>query len=293
MVSARGAASGAGSHGQRCSRSARDRVAGCRARDRGGPYRPQIEEALEEFTGLPVSIGTLDLAWHPIPCLSAYDITIGEGDLRATAPRLDVFPALRALLAWRLDIASVELIEPALTLPATTKRLDSEWRRIRAQIETALAKRGDSATSSRGADLRIDRVLAEQASLRFGSAAAITILASVNASGIGAGALRNQFDAEVPSTGRGRQRDAVRTAEDGAELHGEITVSGVRLDRFAALSELLHARWQAQIALTGKIGIELRAEFEGEVRAAIGARARRHLLWNGERGSRGGDRRLD
>jgi len=221
-------------------------------------YRPQIEEALARFTGQPVSIGDLDLAWHPVPCLSAFEVSIGTGDFRATAARLDVFPVLRALFAWRLEIASIELIEPVLTLPPTPGLLASEWRRTLAHMKAARA-----GSPPRDADFRIHRVLAEQASLRFGSGDPHPILASVTASGIGTDAIALELELEIPSAGARATGTLVVPAGEGGGLRGELAVSGVRPDRLATLPELLHSEWQARVELSGSLARELRVKIDG------------------------------
>ena len=56
---------------------------------------------LVALTGLPVTIGALELAWHPVPCLSAHEVAIGTGEFLAVTKRVDVFPRLAPLLDVR------------------------------------------------------------------------------------------------------------------------------------------------------------------------------------------------
>src|SRR6185436_5142633 len=104
-------------------------------------YRPRVEAALAEYTGLPVAIGSLALSWRAAPYLSAYDVSIGEGDFHAVAERLDVFPRLWPLLRSRVEIARIELIEPAVTLPAARADLESQWHSLLAHVESVRGKR--------------------------------------------------------------------------------------------------------------------------------------------------------
>ena len=55
-------------------------------------YRPQVVEAIEKATGLPVTIGDLDLVLFPTPHLNAHDFSIGEGDFKAGSQRVTIQP---------------------------------------------------------------------------------------------------------------------------------------------------------------------------------------------------------
>ena len=61
-------------------------------------YRPVIVDAIVKATGLPATVGRLDIDLVPTPHLSVYAISIGEGDFRVTARDIAVYPEWSSLL---------------------------------------------------------------------------------------------------------------------------------------------------------------------------------------------------
>jgi AsmA-like C-terminal region len=228
-----------------------------------GQYRPRVEAALAVFTGLPVAIGSLELAWHPVPCLSAYDVSIGEGDFHAVTARLDVFPRLLALLRWRVEIARIELVEPAVTLPAARADLESQWRSLLAHVEAARGKSVPAGDPSAGMKFRIDELLAESAMLRFGQADENPIVTSLSATGIGGEQIEFALEADVPSTGAHAEGTLRIPAQQGGEVAGDLAIHGVQPHAFVELPELAHSDWQMQAELNGKLGEELALSVDG------------------------------
>jgi hypothetical protein len=227
-------------------------------------YRSQIEAALEEYTGLSVKVGGLELAWHPVPCLSALDVSIGEGDFRAVTARLDVFPRLAALLRLRVEIARINLIEPALTLPAARNRLEAEWRRVIDHIQVARAKQALSAKPrGPGPTMRIDEVLAHHALVQFGERDAHPIRGSITATGIGGDLLEINLEAGIPDTGARVEGTLRVPSQEGREGSGEITITGVKPADFVPLPVLIRSEWQASLAFSGKLGEEVAVTIDG------------------------------
>jgi AsmA-like C-terminal region len=226
-------------------------------------YRPRVERALEEFTGLPVAIGSLSLSWSAAPYLSAYDVSIGEGDFHAVTARLDVFPRLWPLLRSRVEIARIELVEPAVTLPAARADLESQWRSVLSHIEAARGKSVPSGDPSAGLKFKIDELLAESALLRFGQSGQHTIVTSISATGIGGDAIQLALEADVPSTGAHAEGRLRIPAQPGGDLAGDLTIHGIQPQAFAELPELAHSDWQAHAELSGKRGEELAVNVDG------------------------------
>jgi hypothetical protein len=222
-------------------------------------YRPRVESALAQYTGLPVAIGSLELAWHPVPCLSVHDVSIGEGDFHAATARLDIFPSWLSLLRWRWEIDRIALAKPALTLPATREEGESQWRSL---FEHFRAAQGES-TGPTGAPLRIDEILADGASLRFGQDDPHPIRTSVTASGIGGEAIDFTLEAEMPTTGAHATGSLRMPTKEGGEVAGELEIHGVQPQAFTALPEIAHCDWQAEAHLSGTFGGELALALDG------------------------------
>jgi hypothetical protein len=226
-------------------------------------YRPRVESALAEFTGLPVAIGSIALSWSTAPYLSAYDVSIGEGDFHAVAARLDVFPRLWPLLRSRVEIARIDLVEPAVTLPAARAELESQWRSLLAHVEAARGRSVPAGDPSAGMKFRIDELLAESALLRFGQDDEQTIVTSLSVTGIGGEQVELALEADVPSTGAHAEGTLRIPAQQGGEFAGELAIHGVQPHAFLELPEIAHGDWQAQAELSGRRGEELALSIDG------------------------------
>ena len=89
-------------------------------------YRPQIIEALEEATGLPVSIAKLDLSVLPWPRLHVYDVSVGETDFRIDVPRVTLDVELRTLFNGTIHIEKIDVVKPEVRIPEDFAELQSK-----------------------------------------------------------------------------------------------------------------------------------------------------------------------
>jgi hypothetical protein len=227
-------------------------------------YRPQVEAAIVEFTGLPVTIGALELAWHPVPCLSAHDVSIGEGDFHAATTRLDVFPRIAGLLRLRLEIARIHLVEPAITLPETREQLRSRWLGLMDHVDVAQGKRALAADpGARPTTIRIDELLAEGARLHIGEEDTRPITGSITATGIGSDRIELSVDVEIAHTGARAEGRLSVPAHEGEEMEGDLALTGVRPSEFGPVPKLADAEWEARAELSGKVGGELAVAVDG------------------------------
>ena len=241
-------------------------------------YRPQAEQELARLTGLPVTIGELDLALRPVPCLSALDVAIGKGDLHATTARLDFFPQLRALLARQVVISRIELAELSVTLPDSAERLERAWSDLREHLADA-GGGAEPAPSTRPIQgFALQGVVAEQATLRFGEGALHPFVVTLRATGLADAAMQLALEAEVPSLGAEAEGTLEVPLSDAAAngLRGELRVDNLRTDRWFGLPAALHAAWDARVVLDQPSSGETRLALEGSVKpteaTALGGR---------------------
>ncbi len=220
-------------------------------------YRPQIEQELAELTGLSVAIGSLQLAWRPIPCLSATDVTIGEGDFQAVAARVDVYPALHTLLWRELDILDVAIRELSVTLPedseAAQKAASGTW----AHVEAALDE-PDSASPSFIREVVVRRVTAHDLVLRLGAGSDPVLEGSVTAKDVTGDRIGLALEAAVPERLRASAQGAVDLSEPGAvqvSFEGDVAAEG---------ESPLKADFQGQARLGGEPSDTVQLEMSGE-----------------------------
>jgi hypothetical protein len=227
-------------------------------------YRPQIEATITEFTGLPVSIGGLQLALHPLPCLSAHEFSLGEGDFHAAAARLDIFPRISSLLPLRVEIARIEVVEPAITLPATRERTISEWRRVLDHFDVARGRRAlEADTEERGPQIRIDEVFSKYATVYIGQDDAHPITGSITTTGIGGDEIALSIELQVAHSNTRAKGTLNLPAREGAEVSAELTITGFRPHEFMVLPEPAHAEWEARAGLSGVFASDLALAVEG------------------------------
>ncbi len=86
-------------------------------------YRDVAIAAMENSTGLPASVGRLDLDLFPRPRLSAHDVLVGDGNFQASVDRITVEMKLLPLLGRRVEVTSARLVGLQLRLPKNPARL--------------------------------------------------------------------------------------------------------------------------------------------------------------------------
>jgi hypothetical protein len=104
-------------------------------------YRPHIIAALEEATGLPVSIAKLDLSVLPWPRLHVYDVSVGETDFRIDVPRVTLDVELRKLFNGTIHIEKIDVVDPEVRVPEDFAELQS---RIKPLLDALSAPKGES-----------------------------------------------------------------------------------------------------------------------------------------------------
>jgi len=238
-------------------------------------YRSLVEAELERSTGLPVTIARLDLALRPVPALSAFDVSIGEGELQAVAPRIYLLPALGPLWERRLEISRIDLGELELILPSDPDRLQRRWDTL-VQRVAAASLPAPAATASLWDSLlsgvAVHRVLAKDTLVRLGQSGDPWILGSVEVSGL------TDADVDVDLATRllafgtqitGRLR-IPRDAGAGSEIEGDFRVSADWPDDATGVPEALRSGLEATALLRGDPERELRLTIDGtlEPRAA-------------------------
>jgi len=91
-------------------------------------YRGTIDTALEELLELPLDFGAMELRLLPTPRLVVEDVTLGEGDFMAHAPRVSVTAGTLALLRRQLDLRTVTIRELRIQMPASVPDFSERWR---------------------------------------------------------------------------------------------------------------------------------------------------------------------
>lgn len=80
-------------------------------------YQPYFVAKITEKTGLPASIGSMDVALRPLPVVHAYDVRVGDENLEAAAENVILHLELEPLLRRLVHITDIELRGLTLHIP--------------------------------------------------------------------------------------------------------------------------------------------------------------------------------
>lgn len=86
-------------------------------------YRPSVVAAIEDATGLPVTISSLELELFPVPRLQAHFVQIGEGSFSLSARRVTIPARLRPLSQGRVEVTSARIDGLTVHIPKSVKTL--------------------------------------------------------------------------------------------------------------------------------------------------------------------------
>lgn len=93
-------------------------------------YRPGLIAEIEDYLGLPASIGSLDLVLLPRPHVNAHLVRVGEGDFQGESERIVIDASLRPLLQRRLEISAITITGAQFRVPAAFADLAHRIERV-------------------------------------------------------------------------------------------------------------------------------------------------------------------
>ncbi len=239
-------------------------------------YRPDAEALLSEAIGKPVTIGELDLAWRPIPCVSALDVRAGEGDLEATATRVDLYPDVLALLSRRVDIVQISVRNLVVTVPPDTEEIERGWSEIGAALDAAFAGDGEAEAEPSAWTVAVHRVETEDARIRLGAESPFLMTTRVVVDGIDSDALDLELDTDFPDFEAHAEGafviPLVETPDGG--VRGHLEISRLRPYRWVDLPERLRSSVRARFEIASEqwdaFQIALTGVFEPDEEGAVG-----------------------
>ncbi|NUM54518.1 MAG: hypothetical protein HUU46_12805 [Candidatus Hydrogenedentes bacterium] len=193
-------------------------------------YRPFLIERITKNTGLPATVERMDFAVFPVPALQARNITVGEGDFRATCSELNAYPNLASLLRGVIDINRLDIESLAATLPAKPGDL-------KARIDAMLQAHSEHVTSGTkvdsGVKLAIGRIEAPGAAITMHGSELPVFSGNLAATNVLSDTIDIIADAKSPAYGEDSRVAGTITlkrnapAEIGLGVHGELDLTNV------------------------------------------------------------------
>ena len=186
-------------------------------------YRPMVEEEIAKATGLPASIGSLDLDLLPTPRVEAHGVIVGESGFRATAERVTIRAALWPLLRRKIEVDSVEPERLNVYLPGDAEILQQ---RVEALVDE-LAKPPEKDPSF---DVSVRLVRLAGGHIFFGNATEPEIVIDGNGTDILSDAVGVDLTALLPRRGDAELEANFNVAVVGGKiqaLSGTASLSGL------------------------------------------------------------------
>jgi len=128
-------------------------------------YRPMLIEKITKNTGLPVSIGLVDLALFPVPNVRAHDVTVGDGDFKAVCSQLSAQAQLSSLVRGVIDVSELSISDLVVVLPKTPGELKTRVDAMVTAYEDNAATNATNKTNSGRISFAIGRIDAPDASI--------------------------------------------------------------------------------------------------------------------------------
>ena len=246
-------------------------------------YREIVVAAIEDSTGLPASVGRLDLDLLPTPRLSAHEVRVGEGNFRARAERITIEAKLLPLLRRRVDITSVRIDALEARIPKNPAKLS---RRINEIVETASQPSGGG-----GAGLRVSigAIGTTDAALFLGQDEEASASVSFELLDVLSDAITLSIKVESSRVGEDAALDyelqVARANGKVTSLTGSGKVSGIETKGLGP-EGTPEGRFSADLTMDGRgandIDFELKGTFESEGHAALAGRLAATASWGEE-----------
>ena len=232
-------------------------------------YRPLAEAAVEKATGLPASIGALDLDLLPTPHLDISDIRVGEGDLQASAPRASASVRVSALARRRLEVGSVSLTDLRITLPEDTARIGERLGEVREHMSSGSGDGAGPRITIAGVSftINISTIRAHGVELYLGAAVEPASVFDVVADNVLSASVPVRVWASLPWLGSDSELAATLEIEPsaGPTLKGSIEVLRADLAALTGSSGLAGAQLDLTASLAATDLKRIGAETTGRV----------------------------
>ncbi|MDX9971533.1 MAG: hypothetical protein RBU21_00945, partial [FCB group bacterium] len=232
-------------------------------------YRPALEKKIADTTGLPVSIGRLDLTLNPLPVIQADTITVGQGDFRLAAERALIEPDMQALLHRDIRLTAVDLFELNAVMPADPAELRSRLREVSAHM--AKPKSGKI-------KIVLDRIRAEQATLFLGTAQKPIFTGDLDLLDVLSPTPSGRIDAAVVAMRdeiRGGGEFSVRRGPGGKGIEafkGAFSMDGLQLAKVVKNQKTPRVLLEVDGAFSGTDTRNLTVNLSGDIEPAANAR---------------------
>jgi len=230
-------------------------------------YRPLVIDAIGQATGLPVTVGSLDLDIFPLLRVTADEITVGENDFKISISRAQATPRIFGLLQHRIYIASIVLSDLTIKMPQDAAILSDH-------IEALLAAQSKADSGKPAADafaVEIDNVYANSARLYVGDSEIPFSVCDVTLRNPLSDTVSLLLSAEAASFGT----DMRLNAEITVEPHAGPAVRGTASIKELDVRTLLRLPWlpETRVALQANIENTEPSRFSAALTGNVDGRA--------------------
>lgn len=241
-------------------------------------YRPLAVAAIERATGLPASIGALDLDLLPTPHLKILDIRVGEDGFQASAPQASASVRVSALAQRRLEVASVRLEGLRITLPEDTAQIGERFREVREHMSSGSGGGTGPKVTVAGVSFAVDvgAIRALGAELFLGNATEPAYVFDVEMDNVLSASVPVRVSASPPWLGPDAELTAAIEIEPaaGPSLKGSVEVHRADLAALTGSSRLAGAQLDVTASVVAtdldRVGAEMTGRVSGGPPALAG-----------------------
>jgi len=225
-------------------------------------YRPAVAALLEHSIGLPASIDALDLDLLPSPRVVAHGVVVGEGDFRASAPRVLAVIRPKALLNRQVEVAAVTVSGLSITTPKDPDRLVERFE--------GLAFSAPSAGATMGLTLNVGLVRARGAKLFLDESQEPLLVFDAEARDVLSGSIPVRVSARPTALGADARLECSLTVEPsaGPSVRGTVELQGVDVRALLDRPWVPAARADLTASVDGSNLDRIAAEVAGAVEVA-------------------------
>ena len=210
-------------------------------------YKPAVESAIADATGLSVSIGKLHLRLFPSPRVMADAVVIGSGDFQVSVDRAKASLRVRPLLHREIDVPAVTLSGMKVTVPQDLGELSE---RVKA-LSSARGAKPDAVQTGSHFTVNIHQVVAQEMTLHLGETTEPYLTCNVDAQDVLSDNVGVHLDGALPGLGNALLAAELSIApKSGPAFRGTADLNGI------ALKRLVDYAWLPDTQLTLRANIE-------------------------------------
>ncbi|MCP4639944.1 MAG: AsmA-like C-terminal region-containing protein [bacterium] len=233
-------------------------------------HRASVIASIERSTGLPATIGRLELAFLPTPRVEVHDVAVGEGDFKALADKVSIYFEPTALFQRTAHVTDVIIKDLEVTFPEAMPETSDRFQAMgRDDDEEEAAGEEEGEPEGGGFTVVLDQIRTKRGRLYLAGREGEALVADVTVTNPITDEIGAAFKGRMPRYGVEALVDGIltiaRPGVDGtsASVTGEVRLEDIAADTLVQIPDMPPALLDGVVVVNAPSGSRIELGIDG------------------------------